>query len=94
MKVFFVLLEVVVKLVIGLVTGVGCGALVFGVLLQKAGVTDFSGPGPPPVETLTGAGAGLLAMALTLLVLFLGPYSRRRWFVSDDRTGDHPPRSV
>ncbi|OHB80885.1 MAG: hypothetical protein A2V98_15475 [Planctomycetes bacterium RBG_16_64_12] len=94
MKVFFVVLEVVVKLLIGLVTGIGCGALVFGILLQRAGVLDFSGPGPPPVETFTGVGAGLLTTALTLLVLFVGPFSRRRWFVADDRTDDRPPRSV
>ncbi len=88
MKVFFVLLEAVVKVLIGLMAGGGAGLLAFGALLMQVGVTDFSGPGPPPVPVMIGAGSGLLAATLMLLILFVGPFARRRWFGSAEKSDE------
>jgi len=88
MKVVFVLLEVVMKFLISLMAGGGAGLLIFGALLMQEGVTDFSGPSPPPVPTMIGAGSGLLVAALMLLVLFVGPFARRRWFGSAEKSDE------
>jgi len=89
---FLVLVEVVVKCGIGLVSGAGIGTLVFGIGLVVHGVTDFSGHGPPPGPVFIGVGAGLLTTACTMLGLFVGPLSKRRWFVVADVGAELPEK--
>ena len=90
--VFLVLFEVCVKLVIGIVTGVGLGLLAFGIsLMKREFVVDFESfakSGPPPAESLLAGGVALVATGLTLLFLFAGPFSKRRWFVVGDVQAD------
>jgi len=88
MKVLLVLLEICVKLIIGIATGIGLGLLTFGVaLLQRGDLVDFKAfgrTGPPPAESILAGGVALLSLGLTLVILFVGPFSRRRWFVLGD----------
>ena len=88
MKVWLILLEIIVKLIIGIATGIGLGLLTFGVTLMQHGVMlDFEAlgeNGPPPSELFLALGVALLSLGFTLLILFVGPFSRRRWFVLDD----------
>jgi hypothetical protein len=94
MNAFLTVVEVLVKCLIGLITGGGVGALVFGIGLIKEGITDFSGYGPPPGPIFIGVGAGLLSAALTMAFMFVGPFSRRRWFISTPMLEDNPKKWV
>jgi hypothetical protein len=89
---FLVLLEIIVKLLIGVFGGAGVGMLVFGIGLMKEGIHDFRGYGPPPGPIFIGVGAGLLTAAALMLFLFMGPFSRRRWFATSDPYIDEPPK--
>ena len=90
MQFLYVLLEVLVKCLIGSITGAGVGMLIFGIGLVVDGAPDFNRYGPPPGPAFIGLGAGLLVGAITLMGLFFGPLSRRRWFVVSD-VDDAPP---
>ncbi len=88
MKVWLILLEIIVKLIIGIATGIGLGLLTFGVaMLQRGDLVDFRSfghDGPPPAESILALGVALLSLGLTLVILFVGPFSRRRWFLLGD----------
>ena len=91
MNAFLVMVEVVVKSVVGVVCGAGVGTLVFGIGLVMLGVADFRSPGPPPAPIFIGLGAGLLTTALTMTGLFVGPLSRWRWIAAVE-SHDQLPR--
>ena len=88
-RALLILFEVLLKLIIGLVTGFGVALLVFGLLIYLGPgieLKDFSRGGLPPAESCISAGAGLLTTAFVLLVLFVGPVGRRRWFVPTEKS--------
>ena len=95
MKALSLVLEVVVKLLIGVAAGCGVTLATFASLLigteKLTSFDQFAEAGPPPVEAILSAGAGLIALAAVLVVFSVGPLGRRRWFVAQEHPHPQEP---